>query len=159
MSIPVEKISGGLSVDGLEFKNGKCGCTSVAPCCYSWSKTKQSGKTITYRGKTTGPDAKDVFTWSFIVKKDDLVVDVAMEDCRDKEIFAGYYPPPLEAFIEKGWELVSKEGAREDFNLWRCAACRWLYKEAEQPVKFSDLPDDWKCPVCKAGKDSFEQAG
>ncbi len=111
MSITIKKIPGGLSVDGLELRNGKCGCTSVAPCCYSWSKTKQSGKTITYRGKTTGPEAKDVFTWSFIVKKGELVVDVAMEDCRDKDI------------------------------------------------KFKDLPDDWKCPVCKAGKDSFEQAG
>jgi len=26
-------------------------------------------------------------------------------------------------------------------------------------VKFEYLPSDWKCPVCKAGKESFEKIG
>lgn len=52
-----------------------------------------------------------------------------------------------------------KEGAREYFGVWRCAVCKWLYKERDQNVKFEDLPDDWKCPACKAGKDVFEQIG
>jgi rubredoxin len=80
-----------------------------------------------------------------------------MEDARDKDIFSGYYPPPLEKWAEKGWEIVSKEGEREDFDLWRCATCKWLYKEALEGTKFTDLPEDWKCPVCKVGKISFEK--
>ncbi|MBI5102864.1 MAG: rubredoxin [Nitrospirae bacterium] len=82
-----------------------------------------------------------------------------MEDARDKTIFSGYYPPGLEKWIEKGWKVVSKEGDREDFGLWRCAACKWLYSEQRQPAKFDDLPEDWRCPICKAGKKSFEKIG
>jgi rubredoxin len=54
---------------------------------------------------------------------------------------------------------VNKDGEQEDFGVWRCSACKWLYKEQEQKVKFEDLPGDWKCPVCTVGKDSFEQVG
>jgi rubredoxin len=80
-----------------------------------------------------------------------------MEDARDKKIFSGYYPPRLDEWVEKGWEVVNKEGEREDFGAWRCSACKWLYKEKDQSKKFANLPDDWICPVCKAGKDVFEQ--
>ncbi len=58
---------------------------------------------------------------------------------------------------EKGWEVVKKEGERQDFGMWRCSACRWLYKEKEQGVPFENLPADWKCPLCKVRKESFER--
>lgn len=61
--------------------------------------------------------------------------------------------------MAKGWEFVKKEGEREDFGVWRCSACKWLYKEQEQKVKFGDLPAEWKCPTCQVGKESFEQVG
>ncbi len=157
MGITVEKIPGGFSVDGLELKNGKCGCTTVLPCCYSWSKIKRSGNSFTYVGKATGPDSRENFSWSYTVKKSDFTVEVSMEDARDKKIYSGYYPPRYEEWIEKGWEAVKKEGERADFDLWRCSACRWLYKQHEQGISFENLPDDWKCPVCKVGKESFER--
>jgi len=153
----IEKISGGMSVDGLEFRNGKCGCTTVLPCCYSWSKVKRSGDTVSFVGKSTSPETVRGFTWGYTVKKGQYTVEVSFEDDPDKKIFSGYYPPRIEDFLAKGWDLVKKDGEREDFGIWRCAACRWLYKEKDQSVKFADLPADWKCPVCKVGKDSFEQ--
>jgi rubredoxin len=159
MDIAIEKIAGGFSVDGLALKNGKCGCTSVLPCCYSWSRVKRSGNSFVFIAKTAEPDAQEPFTWGYIVKKDGITVEATVEDCRDKNIFSGYYPPSLEEWTAKGWEIIKKEGAREDFGLWRCAACRRLYKDNEQKIKFQDLPDGWKCPVCNVGKDSFEQAG
>jgi hypothetical protein len=102
MDISVEKIPGGMKVDGLELKNGKCGCTSVLPCCYSWSKVKRTGNTFTFSGKASGPDSTDVFKWGYTVKKGDFVVEVSVEDARDKTIFTGYYPPRLEDWVEKG---------------------------------------------------------
>jgi rubredoxin len=159
MTIPVEKIPGGFSVDGLELKNGKCGCTSVLPCCYSWSKIRRSGNTFTYIGKTSAPDTADNFTWSYAVRKGDITVEVTMEDARDKALFSGYYPPRIEEWIERGWEVIKKDGDREDFALWRCSACRRLYKEQEQTVPFDDLPRDWQCPVCKTSRDVFEKVG
>ena len=82
-----------------------------------------------------------------------------MEDARDKKIFSGYYPPRLEEWEAKGWEIVSKTGERDDFGLWRCAACKWLYNETMEQVPFEDLPEDWHCGVCKAGKNAFEKIG
>jgi len=84
---------------------------------------------------------------------------VSFEDDRDKKILSGYYPPKLEDFLARGWELVSRTGEREDYGLQRCAACRWLYKEQLEAVPFKDLSDAWKCPVCRTGKESFEQIG
>ncbi len=159
MDIAIEKIPGGFSVDGLALKNGKCGCTAVLPCCYSWSRVKRSGNSFVFIAKSAEPDSKEPFTWGYTVIKAGLTVEVIMEDTRDKNIFSGYYPPALEEWTAKGWVVVQKEGDREDFGMWRCAACKQLYKNSEEKVKFDNLPDDWKCPVCKVGKNSFEQVG
>jgi rubredoxin len=157
--IEIKKIPGGFSVDGLALKSGKCGCTSVLPCCYSWSKVRQHGNSFKFTAKLSGPDSLDGFIWSYAVKKNSFTVEVSVEDARDKTIFSGFYPPTLEEWTAKGWELVTKAGEREDFGVWRCSACKWLYKEKAQKVKFEDLPSDWKCPTCKVGKDFFEQVG
>jgi rubredoxin len=157
MTVTIEKIPGGLSVDGLDLRSGKCGCTAVLPCCYSWSKVKRSENSIFFTAKTAEPDAEQLFTWGYTVRKDDVTVEVVMEDARDKKIFSGYYPPALEEWRVHGWKVLKQEGVREDFDIWRCSACKWLYKNKDQRVSFEDLPDDWKCPVCKVGKASFEQ--
>jgi rubredoxin len=49
--------------------------------------------------------------------------------------------------------------------VWVCNVCGYEYKEAEgdksngiKPgTKFEDLPADWVCPVCGAGKDEFSK--
>ena len=46
-----------------------------------------------------------------------------------------------------------------------CDVCGWIYNEEEgypeggiEPgTKFEDLPDDFECPLCGVGKDSFSQ--
>lgn len=157
MDISVEKIPGGFRVDGLDVRGGKCGCTSVLPCCYSWSKVKKSESAISYQGKATGPDTRENFNWGYTVIKDGYTITVKMEDARDKSIFSGYYPPSLEDWTARGWEVTEKEAAREDFDLWRCAMCKRLYKERQEKTRFDELPQEWRCPVCGAGKESFEK--
>jgi len=47
---------------------------------------------------------------------------------------------------------------------WECKVCGYIYDEEkglpEDGIKpgtpFGSLPDGWVCPVCGAGKDSFE---
>lgn len=40
-----------------------------------------------------------------------------------------------------------------------CSICGYVYDPAEHDgVKFEDLPADWKCPICKNGKDKFNKA-
>ncbi|HMK50123.1 MAG TPA: rubredoxin [Dissulfurispiraceae bacterium] len=159
MEISIEKISGGFRVDGLELRGGKCGCTSVLPCCFSWSKVKRSGNTISFTAKSATPETTENFTWGYTIRKGDITVEVKFDDARDKKIYSGFYPPRLNDWTDRGWEAISQMADREDGRLWRCAACKWLYKEDDQPVKFEDLPSEWLCPVCRAGKDSFEDIG
>lgn len=48
---------------------------------------------------------------------------------------------------------------------WKCLVCGYIYDEEEGDLdngiapgtKFEDLPDDWVCPLCGAGKDMFEK--
>ncbi|MGI9862298.1 flavin reductase [Moorella naiadis] len=48
---------------------------------------------------------------------------------------------------------------------YQCSICNYIYDPAQgdpehgiAPVtSFADLPDDWTCPICGAGKDAFEK--
>ena len=48
---------------------------------------------------------------------------------------------------------------------YECMGCGYVYDPAAGDpdsniaagTSFDDLPDDWACPVCGAGKDSFEK--
>ena len=42
---------------------------------------------------------------------------------------------------------------------FRCSVCNWVYDEEAEGVPFSDLPDDWSCPVCGAPKSAFVLEG
>ncbi len=49
---------------------------------------------------------------------------------------------------------------------WICTICQYHYDPTagdpengiEPGTQFEDLPDDWVCPICGAGKDMFEPA-
>ena len=38
---------------------------------------------------------------------------------------------------------------------YRCTVCNYVYDEAKEGKKFSDLPKEWVCPVCGAPKTAF----
>lgn len=157
MAVNTEKIPGGIRVDGIDLMRGKCGCTSLAACCYSWTKIKQKDYTVELTAKMTTPDTQDNYEWGYTVSKDGTTVTVRVEDARDKEIFSGYIPPAVEAWEANGWEIKERIGDREDGVVWRCAMCKWLYKEDVEGVPFADLPDDWRCPKCNVPRSEFER--
>ena len=37
-----------------------------------------------------------------------------------------------------------------------CNLCGYVYDDDVEEVPFSELPDDWTCPLCGAGKDEFQ---
>jgi rubredoxin len=47
---------------------------------------------------------------------------------------------------------------------WRCTICQYIYDPAvgdpdsgiAPGTAFEEIPDDWCCPLCGAGKDMFE---
>ena len=38
---------------------------------------------------------------------------------------------------------------------YRCTVCNYVYDEAKEPQKFSELPEDYRCPVCNSLKSVF----
>ncbi len=38
---------------------------------------------------------------------------------------------------------------------YRCTVCNWIYDDAKEKVKFTDLPAEWVCPICGAPKSAF----
>jgi rubredoxin len=49
---------------------------------------------------------------------------------------------------------------------WRCVVCSYVYDPAvgdpdngvPPGTAFENIPDDWVCPLCGAGKEEFEAA-
>ncbi len=50
-----------------------------------------------------------------------------------------------------------------EFKNWICLICGWIYNEAEGApndglapgTRWSDVPDDWRCPACNVSKADF----
>ena len=41
------------------------------------------------------------------------------------------------------------------YEKYKCIICGYIYDESIEKIKFTDLPDDWKCPRCGVGKENF----
>lgn len=73
------------------------------------------------------------------------------ENLENKKVIDLDAPP---ATIPVG-EIASAEASGK----YICSVCGYVYDPAEHDgVAFEDLPDDWKCPRCKQGKDKFNKA-
>ncbi len=56
------------------------------------------------------------------------------------------------------------EKSAEEFKIWMCIICGWMYEEEkgcpEEGIApgtlWKDVPEDWFCPDCGAGKEDFE---
>jgi len=71
--------------------------------------------------------------------------------------------------IRRAEELRAQEVfMKKSTGIHKCTNCDWEYDETKgdammiggmiQPgTKFEELPSNWRCPVCRASKDSFEE--
>lgn len=41
-------------------------------------------------------------------------------------------------------------------KVYVCTICGYEYDEKAEGKLFADLPEDYECPLCGAGKDAFE---
>ncbi len=74
------------------------------------------------------------------------------------------------ALVHSRYESISGKSirmtGRNSMEKWICTVCGYVYDPAvgdstqgiEPGIKFEDLPSDWVCPDCGAGKDLFEKA-
>ncbi|MBM4275610.1 MAG: hypothetical protein FJ134_14290 [Deltaproteobacteria bacterium] len=129
----IEKIHGGYRVDGLDLMAGNCGCggltgpggSGTGECCFTFSRVKRDGQTVSFYGKYTTPNTTNNYEWGYRVIKDGAVVDVKMLDTRGpKEFkFGGHMPPPLAAWQARGWKVEFQyerpvEGTGEPLPEW-----------------------------------------
>ena len=68
-----------------------------------------------------------------------------------------------EALKEERYKLLRAWQVNSDLmkatGKYVCSICGYVYDPAEHDgAAFEDLPDDWKCPRCKQGKDKFNPA-
>lgn len=61
---------------------------------------------------------------------------------------------PIKTIFEE-YDFNNKEASGK----YICSICGYVYDPSENGgVAFEDLPDDWKCPRCKQGKEKFNKA-
>lgn len=72
-----------------------------------------------------------------------------------RRVKKGFSPKNAPTYIDKS-KLETKE-ADATGKKYKCPDCGYIYDEAEENVKFDDLPDDWICPVCGTPKLDFRE--
>jgi len=65
-------------------------------------------------------------------------------------------------YLKVNEEVKTPDG--EEYKIWMCIICGWIYEEEKgcpeeglaPGTRWEDVPDDWYCPDCGAGKEDFE---
>ena len=68
-----------------------------------------------------------------------------------RENLKGTSPKNAPTYIEEDKQPKGKS------NKYKCSLCGYIYDDEKEKVKFEDLPDDWKCPLCGAPKSLFNK--
>lgn len=70
-----------------------------------------------------------------------------------------YYHENLKGISPKNAPTYIEEETKEEStsNKYQCSICGYIYDDSKEKVKFEDLPDDWKCPLCGAPKSLFNK--
>ena len=70
-----------------------------------------------------------------------------------RQVKKGVAPKNAPTYIDKS-KLTDKVTESKS-KKYKCTACGYIYDEAVEKSKFSDLPNDWVCPVCGTEKEDF----
>jgi flavin reductase (DIM6/NTAB) family NADH-FMN oxidoreductase RutF/rubredoxin len=81
------------------------------------------------------------------------------------EVKGGYSPKTAPTYFSDIDKKTEKKKEEVKMDKYVCTVCGYVYDpEKGDPessiaagTKFEDLPDDWVCPICGAGKDAFEK--
>ena len=68
------------------------------------------------------------------------------------------------AAVALGYKNLFKKELNKNGTMMECTVCKYIYNpkfgneraEIKPGTEFSELPEDWVCPVCGEGKDMFE---
>jgi len=113
-------------------------------------------------------NAIDVETHTLFIAK--IVACETLDDSQEpmtyayyRDIKRGRTPRTAATYHEMKPKIKAGEGVK-DMRKYKCLLCGYIYDPAvgdpdngvEPGMAFENLPDDWVCPECGAGKDEFE---
>ncbi len=132
-------------LESMDLKYGETGVPIVLNECIAWLECKVIEKF-------------DVGThWIFI---GELIASEILDDTTEpltyayyRKIKKGLAPKNAPTYIDRS--KLSDKKQEVTSAKYKCAACGHIYDDTKEDIKFSDLPVDWKCPVCGADKDDF----
>jgi len=67
-----------------------------------------------------------------------------------------YYHEEIKGKAPKTAPTYVEEKESTDSKKYKCIICGYVYDDGKESVKFEDLPDDWRCPICGVGKAQFK---
>jgi flavin reductase (DIM6/NTAB) family NADH-FMN oxidoreductase RutF/rubredoxin len=70
-----------------------------------------------------------------------------------RQVRKGIAPKNAPTYIDKSKFMIKPEVSLS--KKYKCPACGYIYDEAVESVKFTDLPVDWVCPICGSEKSDF----
>lgn len=131
---------------GIDYKLGITGAPVVIQNCLGYLECEVS-------------NSMDVGTHTVFIGK---VVEAQVIRENEPMTYAYYHqvrngrsPKNAPTYIKEE-KMESKEANK--IAKYKCTVCGYIYDPVENNnVEFSDLPDDWVCPVCGVGKDKFEK--
>jgi len=132
-------------LDGMDLKYGETGVPIVLNDCIAYLECKVVEKF-------------DVGShWIFI---GELIAAEILDEIPEpltysyyRKIKKGVAPKNAPTYIDRS-KLVEKKQEVKTAK-YQCSACGYIYDDSKEDIKFADLPDDCKCPVCRADKDDF----
>lgn len=88
------------------------------------------------------------------------IVNSEVIDKKKEPITYSYYRRVKKAVSPKNAptyidESKIKEADKSEAKRYKCIICGYIYDDSVEKIKFSDLPDDWVCPVCGSEKEDF----
>ena len=142
----------------LKFRNKK----SAAFGCYGWS-----GESVKILKERLADAGFDVIEEQVRSNWNPEEADLALIPALVKSLLGN---EPAEIAIPdelKADPAIEVSASGEGYRKFMCKACGWIYDEAlgvpEMSIapgtRWEDLPDDFKCAVCKVPKSMFEEAG
>lgn len=88
------------------------------------------------------------------------IVNCEVIDKKKEPITYSYYRRVKKAVSPKNAptyidESKIKKTDQSEAKRYKCIICGYIYDDSVEKIKFSDLPDDWVCPVCGSEKEDF----
>ena len=142
---------------GVNYFIGETGSPIIKDSCLAWfdcriTDTFDVGSHLLFIGEVIAADLIDSVAKPLTYKY-------------YREVMKGFSPKNAPTYLEKAKTAAAISADQTENELWQCQLCHYTYESAkgdpisdiEPGTKFSDLPDDWTCPICGAEKSMFER--